>query len=138
MAGRIVIRVDDRQVQALLDRAEDGLDRLVEEVAQELSERVQAEGAKRSQRLGAEWAVNGTGDAEREVEAPEWWAHFVTGGTRPHGASTGSRMVFAVDGKVVSASFVQGVSADPFDEAAIRDTESRVDDIIRRLIEGGL
>jgi hypothetical protein len=136
MVASLVITVDADEVIRLMRRAEDALDLLVAAVADELAEESAREGGQISSRLGQRWPVEGTGDEQRTVEAPEWWAHFVAGGTKPHGPVHAPRLVFAVDGRVVSAHTVSGTAADPFDERAIRATESRVDDIIARLIGG--
>lgn len=136
MASSFVITVDADDVVRLMRRGANAIDRLVEEVAEELSEELRQEGAKHSKRLGAEWPVQGAGDRERRIEPPEWWAHFVIGGTAPHGPRAASRMVFAVDGNVVSALHVAGVRGDAFDRRAIDSTQHRVDDLMRRLIGG--
>lgn len=130
------ITVDADDVVRLMARGASSLDRLVEEVAEELSEELRSEGRQRSARLGEEWPVEGAGDQQRRVEAPEWWTHFVTGGTQAHGPRSATRMVFAIDGNVVSATHVRGVAADPFDRHAIDTVQHRVDDIMRRLIGG--
>lgn len=138
VAGSVTIRVDDDEVQALVHRVEGGLERLVEEVSQELADEAAREGGRASRRLGQRWPVSGSGGTIRHVEAPEWWAHFVAGGTRDHGPRHAERLTFDIDGRFISARSVRGVKADPFDERAISTTEHRVDDIVRRLIDGGL
>lgn len=135
----VTIRVDDDEVLRLLRRVEGGLDRLVEEVAEELADEAAREGRSVSSRLGAKWPVSGTGDETRHVEAPEWWAHFIAGGTKDHGARSAPRLAFTIDSRFVTPTHVRGIAPNPFDERAIRTTEHRVDDIVRRLIGlGGL
>jgi hypothetical protein len=137
VAARVTITVDDDEVQALVRRVEGGMDRLVVEVADDLAGELAQEAQSASSRLGRKWEVTGSGDEVRHIEAPEWWAHFLAGGTREHGPVTAQRLTFEVNGNFVSASHVRGIPANPFDERAIRTTQRRVDDIVRRLISTG-
>lgn len=139
MAVSVTITADADEVLAYIRRAQGSLDRLVQEVAEEVAQEAAAEGGKVSSRLGAEWPVEGTGRERRTVEAPEWWAHFLAGGTRDHGPRNAPRLVFEVDGNIVSALHVRGIAADPFDKRAIEAVDHRVDDIMRRvMLMGGL
>lgn len=133
MTTSITIRVDDDKVVAALRNVANGIDDVIERVAEELAETVADEARPASSRLGAPWQVGAEGDT-RHVIAPEWWAHFIAGGTADHGPSTAPRLAFSVDGTMVYARHVRGISADPFDKRAVARTESRVDDIMRDVI----
>ena len=131
----VVITVNSEAVVTVLTRVAGSLDRLVELVAQELAEAGAREAGPRSARLGEPWTVEGAGPAERHVEAPEWWAHFLAGGTSPHGpADAAERLVFEVNGETVWAQYVEGIAADHFDERAIASTRNKVDTILRQVI----
>jgi hypothetical protein len=132
----VVVTVDDDKLQAFIRRAESNLDRLVQEVAEETAQELASEAGKRSPRLGVPWEIDGSGDERRTITAPEWWAHFLSGGTVAHGPTSKSRMVFTIDGDTVWARSVSGIAADPFDERAARSAGSRVDEIVERLIGG--
>lgn len=134
MAQAITITVDDDRVLAALRNVENGIEDLIDRVADELAGNVATEAGQRSTRLGAPWEVEGAGPDERHVVAPEFFAHFLAGGTQAHGPARASRLVFAVDGKMVFARHVSGITADHFDERAIKKTESRVDDLMRDVI----
>jgi len=45
-------------------------------------------------------------------------------------------MTFFVDGQFVAASYVSGISPDPFDERAKEATEGRVDQILMAAMRG--
>jgi hypothetical protein len=130
--------VENEQVLAMLARVETGLSRIVGLVAEALALDAASEAGQVSTRLGQPWPVSGTSPVERHVEAPEWWAHFLAGGTRSHGPTSAPQLAFEVDGNMVFASYVSGISADHFDERAVEQTKGRVDDIIRLvLLESG-
>lgn len=128
------VTVDADRVILALKRVEGGIAEVVEQVAQELADQLSTEGGKVSSRLGAEWPVTGSGD-ERHVEAPEWWAHFLAGGTADHGPTSAPRMAFVVDGQSVFATHVVGIPATHFDDQAAHNTESRIDQIMHDIIE---
>jgi hypothetical protein len=131
------ITIDDDELVRAVREAEDGIGDLVHEVAEQLVQDVQAEGAGVHAKLAHGWTIDDRGEFDAAVVAPPeaWWAHFVAGGTRSHGRSGGGRMVFNVDGQTVSAVFVSGVTANPFDERAVKRTESKIDEILGRLID---
>jgi hypothetical protein len=110
------------------------LDQIVELAAKDLADAAAQEGGEHSKRLGADWPVSGTGPGERHVVAPEWWAHFVAGGTQAHGPARAQKLVFTVDGQQVRASRVSGTPATKFDERAVERSRSNLDDVVRRAI----
>jgi hypothetical protein len=127
--------VDDDQVIHMLQHAASALDDVIRLVATQAEEDLRHEAGAAQSKLGAPWDIQGTGPTERHIEAPEWWAHFVAHGTRPHGPRSADVMLFEVDGETIGASFVQGTSATHFDEKALTKTRARVDDILRRVLE---
>jgi hypothetical protein len=133
----LTITIDDDELVRAIREVEGGIADLVHKVAEQLVQDVQAEGAGVHSKLAHGWTVDDSGNFDAAVRAPAdaWWAHFVAGGTRSHGRPGGGRMVFTVDGQTVSASFVSGVTANPFDERAVKRTESKIDEILRRLID---
>lgn len=128
--------VDDDAFVRAMHRAEDAVDGLIKLVALSVAESLQEEGGQLSNRLNEPWNVSGTGPFERHVEAPEagWFAHILAHGASPHGAVRAERLVFAIDGGIISPESVRGVPANPFDERALDKARSHVDDIIRLLI----
>lgn len=125
--------VEDDQVLAQLRRVAEGVPDLVKFLADDLADYAAAEARGASSRLGAPWQVTVVGEVGHVV-APEWWAHFVAGGTRAHGPRKAEKLVFEVDGETVFADWVEGMPSDPFDKRAIAKTETHVDDIMKRII----
>ena len=132
----VSITVDSEGMVRALDRVENGLDQLVGLVAQDLANVAAQEAGQASTRLGNPWTITGGGPVTRNVVAPEWWAHFLAGGTRDHGPRTASMLVFGggAGGEAIFAQFVQGIPADPFDKRAVTRATANVDDILNRLI----
>jgi hypothetical protein len=133
-ALRLSFTVEDEAVLASFRRVESGLHDVIVKLAEDLAHEAAMEAGHRSSRLGMPWEIQGTGSLERHVVAPEWWAHFLAGGTVAHGPTSADKLVFEVDGEVVFASFVSGIPGDHFDERAVGKTRGHVDDIMRRVI----
>lgn len=131
----LTFEVDDEGLVRALAHVNDKVDSFVQWAALDLEREVRDEAGQYSSRLAAPWSIEGEGPWERHVVAPEWWAHILAHGARPHGPRSADRMVFVIDGDVVVAETVSGTPATHFDEAAQERTRSRVDDILRRLIE---
>lgn len=136
MAASVTFDVVDDHLIADLRRIDDRLEDFIRLAAYDLAEQLREEGGQHSSRLAEPWDISGTGPFERTVTAPDFFAHFLTGGTKAHGPRSSDRMLFEVDGDFVAAMYVSGIPATHFDETAIARTRARVDDIIRRLIEG--
>jgi hypothetical protein len=131
----ITFHVDDRQVQAALRHAEDGLDQFVERAAEELAKNAAVESAGASSRLGdSPWPVSNVSPVGATVTAPEFFAHFLARGTQAHGPAYATRLVFEGGGGTVFARFVSGIDADPFDERAAAATEAQLDDLLGELV----
>lgn len=136
-AADVYFEVDDRALVSAMRHDVNKLERLVELVAMDLSGNLEEEGGAVQSALGGHWNVDrGPGQFAARVQAPEdaWWAHFIAHGTRDHGPRSADRLVFAVDGQVVSADRVRGVTANPFDERAKMHTRSKIPTIIRRML----
>lgn len=135
MAAGLTITVDSEEVTVKLKRAMNALDNLVLNAARQLAVDAAREGGNVNPVLGDRWNVD-RGMFEAKVSAPEeaWWAHFIAGGTKQHGPRTAPRMVFELDGTIISATQVAGIPANPFDKRAVSRTRSRLDDIIRRML----
>lgn len=127
--------VEDEKVRHMLTNASHALDKLVERVAVGFEKEIRGTAGAVSDRLGAPWEITGMGPHERSVVAPEWWAHFLAHGTREHGPRTADRLVFQIDGSVISVASVRGTKATHFDLKAVDKMKGRVDDILRQVIK---
>lgn len=132
--ANVALLVLDEEFMMALGLVTDRLGLLIDEAAEDLADSLKEEGGKVSTRLGADWPISGDGPDERHVTAPEWWAHFLAGGTAPHGPRTQPRLAFSVDGQSVFAHYVRGLPPNPFDERAISRTSGRLDEIIGRVM----
>jgi len=134
MTGAFTITVDsddfNRDMAAMLTAIPILIDRIADQLAEDLAQ----EGGSAASRLGAPWEISGTGPSERHVEAPEWWAHFIAGGTSGHGPVSAPQLVFDVGSGTVFAGFVSGIGATHFDEAAMSDTRMDLDAIFTKLV----
>lgn len=134
-SAALTITVDDDNVLRVLRHAESALGRVVGLAAKELASQAAQAGRAVTPKLGARWAIEGRGTRERQVRAPEWWAHFLAGGTKPHGPRRAPALVFAADGAFVRTDHVRGVTATHFDKKAVDRTKPRVAEIIARAIQ---
>lgn len=130
----LVFEVDDDRVVAWLKETASNIDLVIEFVARDFAEAVAAEAGGVLSSLGADWSVEGSGPRERRVRAPEFYAHFFAGGTAAHGPRKAPYLVFNVAGSTVSASYVRGIDASHFDDAAALRTASHLDEILERII----
>lgn len=128
------IVVEDDAMLRAFHSIEDGLKRLVTMVAEDYAHEVELEAGRQSSRLGRPWAITGTGPTERHVSAPEFWAGFLAHGTKAHGPTKATKLVFTVNGDMVFADFVSGIPASHFDEAAAEKTRSHLDSIMEKAI----
>jgi hypothetical protein len=133
----VYFEVDSGELTRKMRHVDDAIERLVMTVSMELAEELESEGGQVAAPLGDNWNVE-RGVFSATVQAPSdaWWAHFLARGTRAHGPKSESdRLVFTTaDNGVVSADFVAGITANPFDDRALARTRGRVDDILRRLM----
>lgn len=136
MPERLYLEIDDADVRRMLEQGRLRLDKLVNEMAEELQRQVAKESDSASSRVAASWQIEGSGKTERKVVSDVFFAPFLARGTAGHGPRKAERMIFSIEGRTVSASFVQGIPADPFDEQAIKTTEARADDVLARLFAG--
>jgi len=135
MAGRtgFTVTVESDAFVADMKRAVERLELVTTLVATDLAHEAAEEGGQISPQLGEDWDVTGMAGA-RHVEAPVWWAAFVAHGTQAHGPARASKLHFFVGDDEVYADFVEGLSANPFDERAIEKTRSHMHTIIERAI----
>jgi hypothetical protein len=131
---RLSITVDDEQVVRATQHAITTLEELITIASVITDEEAMAEGGAVTPKLGAPWEITGVGPTERQIVAPEWWAHFLAHGTRPHGPNNAQFLVFEVSGEMVFASFVSGVKATHFDERAVERAKSKVEQAIVRAL----
>lgn len=131
------IKIDDEQLVQFVGETIAKLPNFIDELAKEVSEEVAIEASGVSTRLGAPWEVRGDSPTEREIVPPEWWAHFLSGGTQPHGPVHASKLTFTVDGNTVFADFVGGIAADHFDQRAVDNVNSRCEEIFGRVVLSG-
>lgn len=126
--------VDDALFTQEMRDTVDDLGKLIDDIAKDAAESLAEEGGQHSSRLGAPWEITGSGPDERHVQAPEFFAHFIAGGTSGHGPRAAQKLVFSANGNTVFADYVSGVPATHFDEAALAKTDSHLDEIMRRAI----
>lgn len=126
MSVALSFDVDDADFLHVLHETADDLDRLIAAIADDLRVVADEESASK----GVTWQTDGA-----SIVAEQWWAHFPAHGTKAHGPRIADRLVFEVDGEVVFASFVKGVAPDGFDARAVEREASRVDDVMRRVVE---
>jgi len=131
----LTITVDDESVLRVLRQTEGALERVLTPIAQETARMAAEAGGAVTPKLGAPWEIEGEGSFERKVRAPEWWAHFLAGGTKDHGPRNSPALVFTLDGNTIRAGRVRGVTATHFDKKAIDRTRPRVAQIIARVLE---
>ena len=117
--------VDDRALVWLGQQTTSALDRLIDDITEDLRQTAAEESASRH--------ITWTAEPGRVV-ADQWFAHFLARGTAPHGPESARRLFFSIDGQMVSPAFVAGIPADPFHERAAEAESSRIDDILRRAI----
>lgn len=135
MTAALVFRVTgDEEIAAKLLATASVMSEMIDHAADLLAKDVAAEAASVSTRLSAPWSIEGWGGTKRVV-APEFFAHFLAGGTSPHGPSTATRLVFEVDGGMVFAKAVSGIPANPFDDRAVAKTQVGLDALMHGLIE---
>lgn len=107
-----------------------------------VKEYVEEEGGAVTPRLASGWRIYGYGDTyTRHVRASKsnWWAHFLAGGTRPHGPRSAPYLIFTIDGNTIHASSVRGVAATHFDQKAVDRARSRMGELLHEAIrEAGL
>lgn len=128
--------IGDEDLVARLHVTAGALDHLIDLAAEELAKNIATEAASVSSRLGAPWDVIGFTGTDKKVVAPEFFAHFLAGGTVAHGPRVASRLMFAVDGTMVFAKQVSGIGPNPFDERAVAKTQGSLDSLVSRIIEG--
>ena len=135
MSGEEVpVLIDDRQVREMLRRAPGVIPALINEAAKELQAHLERESAEASTRVSESWKINQAGQFTSTVSSDVFFAGWLARGTRPHGPASAPRMVFSIDGHGVSASFVQGIPADPFEERAIAKAQDRVPTMLEYLV----
>lgn len=128
------VEIDRSDMDRYLAAGKERIGRLIDDVAEAVSETVGAEAGSASRRLNVPWPIEPAGE-DRRVYAPEFFAHFLARGTRDHGPRRADRLVFQVDGAWVSARHVAGVRANPFGERAVTSTEQRLDELVTAAIE---
>jgi hypothetical protein len=121
--------VDASGVVRAMEGAIRGIDDAMEEVAKRTAETAADEARPLSQRLGAEWPVEGAG-MFWTLTAPEFFAHFLARGTAGHGPERATRLRFEAGGGVVFARYVSGIQGDAFDERAVQKVSAQVDAIL--------
>lgn len=129
------VTVDTSQIDALADRERQSLAKTVELIADVLMGELAKESGGASTRVADGWQKERQGADGMLVNNAEFFAGWLARGTRGHGPTSAPRMTFAIDGGVVSTTYVAGIRADPFDERAVRTTESDASDLIAQLVE---
>lgn len=132
----IEVELDLSELNRFLDSGKRAVDRTTDLVARSLRDNISTESSPVSSRISRSWRVRPGRGTERRVVAGEdaWFAHFLAGGTRPHGPRSANRLVFEIGNKTIWAKRVRGIPATHFDERAIDMTETRVDQIMSRAI----
>lgn len=130
----LTIVVDDENVLRVLRNTADALEHVITPIAKDVAKEAREAGRAVTPKLGAEWHIDGRG-AERRVEAPEWWAHFLAGGTKDHGPRKAPLLRFSIDGNVIHATHVRGIAATHFDKKAVDRSKSHVTSIIEHALQ---